>query len=57
MSLSCKAARRAAWVAPAVKPEDLRGYRKLYMEDVEQAERGVDFAFMRAPTRGVVPRS
>jgi dihydroxy-acid dehydratase len=51
------AARRAAWVAPAVKPEDLRGYRKLYMEDVEQAERGVDFAFMRAPTRGVVPRS
>jgi len=51
------AVRRAAWVAPPVKPEDLRGYRKLYMEDVEQAERGADFAFMRAPTRGIVPRA
>jgi dihydroxy-acid dehydratase len=51
------AARRAAWVAPEPKPEDRRGYRKLYMEDIEQAERGVDFAFMRAPTRGVVPRA
>jgi hypothetical protein len=27
------------------------------MEDIEQAERGVVFAFMRAPTRGVVPRA
>jgi dihydroxy-acid dehydratase len=37
--------RRAAWAAPATPPA--RGYRKLYMDTVTQAEHGCDFEFLR----------
>ncbi|MGH8737849.1 MAG: IlvD/Edd family dehydratase [Burkholderiales bacterium] len=39
------ARRRAAWRAPAVPPA--RGYAKLYMDHVLQAEHGCDFDFLR----------
>jgi dihydroxy-acid dehydratase len=39
------ARRRAAWTAPAVPPR--RGYAKLYMDHVLQAEHGCDFDFLR----------
>jgi len=51
------AARRSAWQPPPQRPEDRRGYRWLYQQQVEQAERGGDFAFMRAPARGAIPRA
>jgi dihydroxyacid dehydratase/phosphogluconate dehydratase len=37
------ARRRAAWTAPA-KPT--RGYRRLYVEHVTQADKGCDFDFL-----------
>ncbi|HYE91304.1 MAG TPA: dihydroxy-acid dehydratase, partial [Terriglobales bacterium] len=37
--------RRAAWTPPAVPPT--RGYAKLYMDHVLQAEHGCDFDFLR----------
>jgi dihydroxy-acid dehydratase len=39
------ARRRAAWRAPATPPQ--RGYAKLYMDHVLQAEHGCDFDFLR----------
>jgi hypothetical protein len=34
-----------------------RGYRKLFYDTVTQADKGVDFDFLRATqTRGVIPR-
>ena len=39
------AGRRAAWSAPAAPPA--RGYAKLYMDHVLQAEHGCDFDFLR----------
>jgi len=39
------ARRRATWTSPAPKPA--RGYEKLYMETVLQAEHGCDFDFLR----------
>ncbi|MCC6531869.1 MAG: dihydroxy-acid dehydratase [Burkholderiales bacterium] len=51
------AARRRAWQPPQPSAEDARGYRKLFMESVEQAEHGCDFGFLkpaittRTPTR------
>jgi dihydroxy-acid dehydratase len=39
------ARRRAAWKAPATPPP--RGYAKLYMDHVLQAEHGCDFDFLR----------
>jgi dihydroxy-acid dehydratase len=39
------ARRRAAWRAPAAAP--VRGYAKLYMDHVLQAEHGCDFDFLR----------
>jgi dihydroxy-acid dehydratase len=39
------ARRRAAWKAPATPPQ--RGYAKLYMDHVLQAEHGCDFDFLR----------
>jgi dihydroxy-acid dehydratase len=39
------AARRAAWRPPAALPE--RGYARLYMQSVLQAEAGCDFDFLR----------
>jgi dihydroxy-acid dehydratase len=37
-------ARRAAWKAPALSAP--RGYRKLYLEQVQQADKGCDFDFL-----------
>jgi dihydroxy-acid dehydratase len=39
------ARRRAAWSPPTSPPG--RGYRKLYMDAVTQAEHGCDFDFLR----------
>ena len=49
-------ARRAAAPRPAA-PTAERGYRKLFLESVTQADEGADFSFLRAAgTRGRVPR-
>ncbi len=48
-------ARRAA-SSPVLVPSAERGYRKLFLENVTQADKGVDFAFLRSvETRGKVP--
>jgi dihydroxy-acid dehydratase len=48
-------ARRAA-ECPVVPPSAERGYRRLFLETVTQAELGADFDFLRAPVvRGKVP--
>jgi len=48
--------RRAAWSPPVHVGAD-RGYLKLYLERVEQADRGCDFDFLVAPTmNGATPR-
>ena len=39
------ATRRAAWVAPPAHPGADRGYLRLYVEQVTQADQGCDFAF------------
>jgi dihydroxy-acid dehydratase len=49
------AARRAA--SPVVPPTAERGYRKLFLKHVTQADQGVDFDFLRAVgTRERIPR-
>ena len=40
-------ARRRAWRAPEPQAEETRGYRKLFVESVEQAEHGCDFGFLK----------
>ena len=50
-------ARRAA-AQPVVEPSADRGYRKLYLQSVTQADQGVDFDFLRPATmHGRVPAS
>ena len=44
------ARRRASWRAPEVAAP--RGYRKLYMDSVLQADQGCDFDFLRGAARG-----
>jgi dihydroxy-acid dehydratase len=40
--------RKAQWVRPV--PQDAeRGYRKLFFEQVTQADKGCDFEFLRPP--------
>ena len=47
-----------ARVAPVVEPAADRGYRKLFMTTVTQADEGVDFDFLRAATMtGTIPRT
>ena len=46
--------RRAAWVAP--EPHAVRGYAKLYLDHVMQADRGADFDFLVGKTGSPVPR-
>ncbi len=41
------AVRRAAWLAPPPHPGSERGYLRLYLEQVTQAEHGCDFEFCR----------
>ena len=38
-----------ARATPVIPPTGERGYRKLFLETVTQADQGVDFDFMRAP--------
>jgi dihydroxy-acid dehydratase len=41
-----------------VAPKADRGYRKLFLETVTQADKGVDFDFLAAPTTvGRVPKA
>ena len=50
-------ARRAA-ASPVDPPAADRGYRKLFLQTVTQADQGVDFDFLRcAQMRGSIPRS
>ena len=49
-------ARRRKWKAPAPRPEDSRGYRKLFLGSVMQADRGCDFDFLAAPAKTRIPR-
>lgn len=37
---------------PVTQPSAERGYRKLFLENVTQADRGVDFAFLAPPANG-----
>jgi hypothetical protein len=48
------AARRAAWVAP--EPHAARGYQRLYIDHVLQADRGADFDFLVGRSGSPVPR-
>ena len=48
-------ARRRAWRPRAHAAADLRGYRKLYLDTVQQADRGCDFEFLAAPARARIP--
>jgi dihydroxy-acid dehydratase len=49
------AKRRAA--KPVVVPTAQRGYRKLFLETVTQADKGVDFDFLMPPMTGKVPKA
>jgi len=43
---------------PLVEPKAERGYRQLFLKHVTQADKGVDFDFLRAPRiTGRVPRA
>ncbi len=42
-------ARRKKWKAPKPRPGDERGYRKLFLDTVQQADRGCDFDFLTRP--------
>jgi len=48
---------RRALEQPVIEPSAERGYRKLFLQTVTQADKGVDFDFMRAPkTLGKTPQ-
>ncbi len=49
-------ARRKKWKKPPLRPEDKRGYRKLFMDTVTQADRGCDFDFCVPELTVRVPR-
>ncbi|HSC93882.1 MAG TPA: IlvD/Edd family dehydratase [Burkholderiales bacterium] len=51
------AKRRKAWRAPLARQEDRRGYRKLFLESVMQADRGCDFDFCVPEAKTRVPRA
>ena len=44
------AARHKAWIPPPAHPHSARGYKKLYLDTVLQADEGCDFAFMIPPS-------
>ena len=48
--------RRHAWCAPAPRDEDSRGYRKLFLDTVTQADRGCDFDFLAPEATIRIPR-
>ena len=50
------AKRRRNWKEPKTRPGDERGYRKLFLDTVQQADRGCDFEFLtRHPVKFRVP--
>ena len=49
------AARRSKWIAPKARPGDERGYRKLFLDTVQQADRGCDFEFLTKPLTARTP--
>jgi dihydroxy-acid dehydratase len=51
------ARRHKAWRKPRPRAEDARGYRKLFMETVMQADRGCDFGFLATAPSLRIPRS
>ena len=49
---------RRATAAPVTTPSAQRGYRKLFLQTVTQADQGADFDFLMPPANGVrLPRS
>ncbi|MEY4599828.1 MAG: hypothetical protein RLZZ445_2625 [Pseudomonadota bacterium] len=50
------AARRKKWKAPKPRKDDARGYRKLFMEQITQADEGCDFAFLKTEITTQAPR-
>ncbi len=50
------AMRRRSWKEPKMRPGDERGYRKLFMDTVQQADRGCDFEFLTRPLTARVPK-
>lgn len=46
---------RRAKEAPIISPTAERGYRKLFLQSVTQADQGADFDFLRAPKTGGRP--
>jgi dihydroxy-acid dehydratase len=50
-------ARRKKWKKPPLRPEDKRGYRKLFLASVTQADRGCDFDFCVPEAKTRVPRA
>jgi dihydroxy-acid dehydratase len=51
------ARRRSQWCAPPAREEDERGYRKLFLETVQQADEGCDFDFLAPKVTMRVPRT
>ncbi len=49
------AARRKKWRAPKARAGDERGYRKLFLDTVQQADRGCDFEFLTRPIKARAP--
>jgi dihydroxy-acid dehydratase len=49
------AARRKKWRAPKARAGDERGYRKLFLDTVQQANRGCDFEFLAPPPTARTP--
>jgi dihydroxy-acid dehydratase len=50
--------RRRSEARPVVIPTGDRGYHKLFLQSVTQADTGVDFDFLQATTlNGAVPRT
>lgn len=50
------ARRRKLWKAPKPRKDDARGYRKLFMEQITQADEGCDFAFLKTEITTQAPR-
>ncbi|HEV2007096.1 MAG TPA: dihydroxy-acid dehydratase, partial [Burkholderiales bacterium] len=48
-------ARRKKWKAPKSRAGDERGYRKLFLDTVQQADRGCDFEFLTKPITARAP--
>jgi dihydroxy-acid dehydratase len=48
-------ARRAAWAPPAPHPGSDRGWLRLHLEQVGQADTGCDLAFLRPPQTATAP--